>query len=48
LTQVQLAERLRVAPNTVARWERDERAIPPVVEVALRAIVAEVPPDSPP
>ena len=24
LTQVQLAERLGVASNTVARWERDE------------------------
>jgi transcriptional regulator with XRE-family HTH domain len=27
LSQAKLAERLGVDPNTVARWERDERAI---------------------
>lgn len=26
-TQVQMATALKVAPNTVARWERDERTI---------------------
>jgi len=26
-TQVQLAKALEVTPNTVARWERDERTI---------------------
>lgn len=28
LTQAALAKKLHVAPNTVARWERGERAIP--------------------
>jgi transcriptional regulator with XRE-family HTH domain len=31
LTQLQLARHLHVAPNTVARWERNERAIPATV-----------------
>lgn len=29
LTQSQLASHLGVSPNTVARWERGERPIPP-------------------
>lgn len=36
LTQEQLAVTLGVAPNTVARWERDERTIPPTPQVLLQ------------
>ena len=28
MTQAELAEEMRVSPNTLARWERGERAIP--------------------
>ncbi len=38
LTQAELAARLEVAPNTVARWERGERAIPPLLKHALQAV----------
>jgi transcriptional regulator with XRE-family HTH domain len=37
-TQAHLAEQLGVAANTVARWERDERSIPPTVPLALETI----------
>lgn len=35
LTQEELGRELKVAANTVARWERGERKIPPMAEVAL-------------
>jgi transcriptional regulator with XRE-family HTH domain len=38
LTQEQLAEALQVASNTVSRWERDDRAIPPYLHLALETI----------
>jgi transcriptional regulator with XRE-family HTH domain len=38
LTQTELAERLEVARNTVARWERGERTIPNFLRLALERI----------
>lgn len=38
LTQEQLAERLEVTANTVARWERDEMKIPPFLGLAIETI----------
>ncbi len=38
LTQEQLAEALQVASNTVSRWERDDRAIPPYLSLAIETI----------
>ena len=38
MTQEQLARELGVAPNTVARWERGERSIPPHLALALNAL----------
>ncbi len=38
MTQEQLATELKVAPNTVARWERGERSIPPYLDLALETI----------
>jgi transcriptional regulator with XRE-family HTH domain len=37
-TQEQLAEKLEVTTNTVARWERDEMKIPPFLGLALETI----------
>ncbi len=37
-TQESLAKELRVAANTVARWERNERRIPEFLELALQTI----------
>lgn len=34
-TQVSLAQQLRVSSNTIARWERGERQIPPFLYLAL-------------
>lgn len=42
LTQEEFAKQLSVAPNTVARWERDERAIPPHLPLALEALEARL------
>lgn len=47
LTQRQLAERLGVAPNTVARWERGERPIDERTAIATRT-VTEARPESGP
>ncbi len=41
LTQAELAERLGVAPNTIARWERDELGIREPV-VRLIRLVAQM------
>ena len=38
MTQERLAAALNVAANTVARWERDERAIPPHLSLALDTV----------
>lgn len=38
LTQEQLAEKLKVAPNTVSRWELGTRKIPEFLELALITI----------
>ena len=37
-TQEEFAKEFKVATNTVARWERDERAIPPYLNLALETI----------
>jgi transcriptional regulator with XRE-family HTH domain len=44
LTQVELAQRLGVAANTVARWERDERtpSAPRMLRVMLESIEANL------
>lgn len=41
LTQVQLAKRLGVAGNTVARWERDEMSISKPVETLIKILAKE-------
>jgi transcriptional regulator with XRE-family HTH domain len=38
LTQEQLAGALKVASNTVSRWERDDRSIPPYLFLAIETI----------
>lgn len=38
LTQSQLGDYLRVSPNTVARWERGEMAIPAFLDLAIQTI----------
>ena len=40
LTQAALAKLLRVAPNTVARWERGERAVPGPAIAAIQMLIA--------
>ena len=42
-TQRDLAERLRVATKTVARWERGETGCPSLLEPALREILRNIP-----
>lgn len=39
-TQVQLGKRLRVDPQTVARYEKDQTAIPGAADVVLRILYA--------
>ena len=41
-TQEELARKLGVAANTVARWERGEGAIPPFLELALKSVKKNV------
>jgi len=41
LTQEGLADKLEVSRNTVARWERDEMAIPGFLKLALKTIECE-------
>jgi DNA-binding transcriptional regulator YiaG len=41
LTQQGLADKLEVSRNTVARWERDEMAIPGFLHLALNTIECE-------
>lgn len=38
LTHESLANQLGVAANTIARWERGERAIPEYLSLALEAL----------
>jgi len=38
LTQQGLAGKLKVSRNTVARWERDEMAIPGFLHLALKTL----------
>lgn len=42
LTQEQLAKELKVASNTVSRWELGTRKIPEFLELALKTIEREV------
>ena len=37
-TQEELAKELQVASNTVSRWERGDREIPPYLELALKQL----------
>ena len=37
-TQEELAKELKVATNTVARWERNERSIPGYLPLALEML----------
>jgi DNA-binding XRE family transcriptional regulator len=40
LTQDQLADKLKVARNTVSRWEAGTRTIPPYLELALKQLAS--------
>ena len=42
LTQDRLAELLKVAKNTISRWERGERSIPEYMDLALEALEARL------
>ena len=39
-TQVEMAKALRVTANTVARWERDERAISEAMAMLIQTVYA--------
>lgn len=41
MTQGELALALRVAPNTVSRWEIGDRQIPPYLDLALETVERE-------
>ena len=47
LSQARFAERLGVASNTVARWERGERTIGRAMDRLVRLVVAQVEADRP-
>lgn len=47
LTQAQLAAHLGVDPNTVARWERGELPIRPIVRNLMQYLDAEIVAGSP-
>ena len=38
MTQAELAKALKVAPNSVSRWELGERKIPEFLDLALETI----------
>lgn len=38
LTQEELAKELDVAINTVSRWEREDRAMPPLLPLAIETV----------
>ena len=42
LSQTELAAKLRVARNTVWRWEADERKIPEFLDLALKTVEREL------
>lgn len=42
LTQGELAKELKVASNTVSRWELGERKIPEFLDLALKTIQREL------
>jgi transcriptional regulator with XRE-family HTH domain len=42
LTQLQLAYRLGVGPNTVSRWEREELPRSQMLELALKGLEVEL------
>jgi len=42
-TQKELALKLQVEPNTIARWERELRTIPAFLDLALQTIEREKP-----
>jgi DNA-binding transcriptional regulator YiaG len=41
MTQARFAELIGVAPNTVARWESGNRAVPPTTARLIRFVVDE-------
>lgn len=42
LSQKELAEKLKVASNTISRWELGERKIPEFLDLALKTIEREL------
>lgn len=42
LSQEQLAEKLKVARNTVNRWENGKRAIPEFLDLALETVERKI------
>ncbi len=42
LTQDELAKKLKVASNTISRWELGERKIPEYLELALKTVEREM------
>jgi transcriptional regulator with XRE-family HTH domain len=48
LTQESLAKILAVDRGTVARWEREERRMPPYLHLVMKGLGAEIPRKSQP